>query len=174
MPKKKSPSKPRRRSVKETKLVRENQQLKLERDEAREEQSATSEILRVIANSPTAIQPVLDVIAENAARICGTPDVSIMRVEDDAYRIVATYGSAPNWTAGESRPIDRGSVIGRAMVDRQTIHIHDVRVVQDDFWRVKTGAVPQGLRTMLAVPLLREGVAIGVIGIRRTEVRAFT
>src|SRR6185436_19519733 len=76
--------------------------------EALEQQTATSEILRAIANSPTVIQPVLDVIAENAARICGTPDVSIIRVEDDAYRVVAAYGLAPNWTAGETRPIDRG------------------------------------------------------------------
>ena len=142
--------------------------------EALEQQTATSEILRAIANSPTEIQPVLDVIAENAGRICGTPDVAISRVEDDAYRVVATYGPAPNWTAGTTRPIDRGSVIGRAIVDRQTMHIHDVRTVEDDFWRVKAGAVAEGLRTMLATPLLREGVAIGAIGIRRTEVQPFT
>jgi GAF domain-containing protein len=142
--------------------------------EALEQQTATSEILRAIANSPTEIQPVLDVIAENAARICGTPDVAISRVENDVYRFVATYGSAPNRPAGTTRPIDRGSVIGRSIVDRQTIHIHDVRTVEDDFWRVKTGAVIEGLRTMLATPLLREGVAIGAIGIRRTEVHPFT
>ena len=65
-------------------------------------------------------------------------------------------------------------MIGRSIVDRQTIHIHDVRTVQDDFWHVKTGAVVEGLRTMLATPLLREGVAIGAIGIRRTEVQPFT
>ena len=142
--------------------------------EALEQQTATSEILRAIANSPTEIQPVLDVIAENAARICETPNVSIIRVEDDAYRVVAAYGVASNWTAGDTRPVDRGSVVGRSIVDRQTMHIHDVRTVQDDFWRVKTNAVQQGLRTMLATPLLREGVAIGAIGIRRTEVQPFT
>ena len=62
-----------------------------------------------------------------------TPDVSIIRVEENAYRIVGTYGSASNWTTGEIRPLDRGSVVGRAIVDRQTIHIHDVRAVEDDF-----------------------------------------
>ncbi len=97
-----------------------------------------------------------------------------VRVEDDGYRFVATYGSAPVQAAGETRPLDRGSVVGRAMVERQTIHIHDVRAVQDDFWRVKTGAVQEGLRTMLAIPLLREGVAIGAIVMRRTEVNPFT
>ena len=104
----------------------ENVRLFQELKESLEQQTATSEILGVIASSPTDIQPVLDVIAENAARICETLDVSIIRIEDDAYRVVATYGSAPNWTAGETRPVDRGSVVGRAMVDRQTIHIHDV------------------------------------------------
>ena len=60
------------------------------------------------------------------------------------------------------------------MVDRQIIHIHDVRAVQDDFWRVRTGAVPEGLRTMLAIPLLRESTPIGAIVMRRTEVQPFT
>ena len=142
--------------------------------EALEQQTAISEILRAIANSPTELQPVLDVIAENAARICGTPDVAISRVENDVYRWVATYGIVPTRAVGTTRPIDRGSVIGRSIVDRQTIHIHDIRTVQDNFWHVKTGAVVEGLRTMLATPLLREGVAIGAIGIRRTEVQPFT
>src|SRR4029077_6200822 len=152
----------------------ENVRLFQELKESLEQQTATSEILGVIASSPTDIQPVLNTIAENAGRICGTPDVSIVRVEENAYRSAAIYGSAHNWTAGETRPLDRGSVVGRAVVDRQTIHIHDVRAVEDDFWRVKNNAVLQGLRTMLAVPLLREGLAIGAIGIRRTEVQPFT
>jgi len=152
----------------------ENVRLFNELKESLEQQTATSEILGVIASSPTDIQPVLNVIAENAARICGMPDVAIFRVENNAYRVVATYGSAPVRAAGETRPLDRGSVVGRAIVERQTIHLHDVRAVQDDFWRVKTGAVPEGLPTMLAIPLLREGVAIGAIVMRRTEVRPFT
>ena len=152
----------------------ENVRLFQELTEALEQQTATSEILGVIASSPTDIQPVLNVIAENAARICGTPDVAIFRIEDDGYRVVATYGSAPVQAAGENRPLDRGSVVGRAMIERQTIHIHDVRAVQDDFWRVKTGAVQEGLRTMLAIPLLREGVTIGAIVMRRTEISPFT
>jgi GAF domain-containing protein len=161
-------------AIENVRLFKEIQERNRDLTEALEQQTATSEILRAIANSPTEIQPVLDVIAEHAGRICGTPDVSIVRVEDDAYRIAAIYGSAPNWTVGENRPVDRGSVIGRSIVDRETIHLHDVRTVQDDFWRVKTNAVQQGLRTMLATPLLREGVAIGAIGIRRTEVQPFT
>src|SRR4029078_10335006 len=152
----------------------ENVRLFQELTEALEQQTATSEILGVIASSPTDIQPVLNVIAENAARICGMPDVAIFRVEDDGYRVVATYGSAPVQAAGEIRPLDRGSVAGRAMVDRQIIHIHDVRAVQDDFWRVRTGAVPEGVRTMLAIQLLRESIPVGAIVMRRTEVQPFT
>ena len=152
----------------------ENARLFQELTEVLEQQTATSEILGVIASSPTDIQPVLNVIAENAARICGTPDVAIFRMEDTGYRVVATYGSAPVQAAGQIRPLDRGSVVGRAIVECATIHLQDVRAVQNDFWRVKTGAVPEGLRTMLAVPLLREGMAIGAIVMRRTEVQPFT
>ena len=152
----------------------ENVRLFQELQESLEQQTATSEILGVIASSPTDIQPVLNVIAENAGRICGMPDVAIFRIEDDGYRVVATYGSAPVQAAGEIRALDRGSVAGRAMVDRQIIHIHDVRAVQDDFWRVRTGAVPEGFRTMLAIPLLRESTPIGAIVMRRTEVQPFT
>ncbi|MGH7783182.1 MAG: GAF domain-containing protein, partial [Candidatus Binatia bacterium] len=152
----------------------ENARLFQELEEALGQQAATSEILSVISSSPADVQPVLDVIAENAAGICGTPDVAIFRVEGDSYRVVATYGSAPVQAAGETRTLDRGSVVGRAMVERQTIHIHDIRAVQDDFWRVKTGAVVEGLRTMLAIPLLREGIAVGAIVMRRTEVNPFT
>jgi two-component system, NtrC family, sensor kinase len=152
----------------------ENVRLFQELKESLEQQTATSEILGVIASSPTDIQPVLNVIAENAARICGTPDVAIMRVENNGYKIVATFGSAPVQAAGETRPLDRGSVVGRSMIDCQTIHIRDVREVQEDFWRVKNGAVQEGLRTMLAIPLLRKDIAIGAIVMRRTEVFPFT
>src|SRR4029434_3063989 len=74
--------------------------------EATEQQIATSEILRVIASSPTEIPPVLNVIGENGECICGMPDVAIFRVEDDGYRVVATYGSAPVRAVGEIRPLD--------------------------------------------------------------------
>ena len=98
-------------------IALENVRLFQELKESLEQQTATSEILGVIAGSPTDIQPVLNTIAENAGRICGTPDVSIIRVEENGYRIAATYGSAPNWTVGEVRPLDRGSVVGRAIID---------------------------------------------------------
>ena len=72
-------------------------------------------------------------------------------------RIVGNVWLRPNWTTGEIRPLDRGSVVGRAIVDRQTIHIHDVASSRRRVLARQNNAVQQGLRTMLAVPLLREG-----------------
>src|SRR5262249_47160777 len=77
--------------------------------ESLEQQTATSEILGVIASSPTDIQPVLDVVVENAARLCGSVDAQIFRVEDDVLRVVASYGPFP----AVPLPVDRGSVTGR-------------------------------------------------------------
>src|SRR5262245_16714405 len=152
----------------------ENARLFNELKESLEQQTATSEILGVIASSPTDIQPVFDTILANAARLCGAPDAGISLVEQDVYRVTAICGSAPARVVGETRPIDRGSVVGRAIVDGQTMHIHDIREVEADFWRVKDTAVRLGIRTMLATPLLRDGVAVGVIHLRRLEVRPFT
>jgi len=151
----------------------ENVRLFNEIKEALEQQTATSEILGVIASSPTDIQPVLDVVAENAARVCGADDALVLRVDGNFLRLVASYGSIPvPIYDDEARPIARGLVLGRAAVDRQTIHIHDFLAVAADF--PESRALQGGYRTMLVTPLLREGVPVGVIGIRRMEVRPFT
>jgi len=143
--------------------------------EALEQQTATSEILGVIASSPTEVQPVLDAIAQTAARLCEATDAIIDRVDGDVLRRVAIYGSIPSTRRlGEPRPISRLSILGRAIIDRETIHIHDVSTpeVQAEFPEARGRIV--GIRTNLTTPLLREGVPIGVIHIRRTEVRPFT
>ena len=151
----------------------ENVRLFQELTEALEQQTATSEILGVIASSPTDIQPVLDVVAENAGRVCGATDAIIQRVEGNALRRVAHYGPLPG--VEEATPISRGWVVGRAAVDRRTIHVHDVAAeVEIEFPESKSLRQINPTRTMLAAPLLREGVPIGVIGIRRLEVRPFT
>src|SRR5262249_32017668 len=149
----------------------ENVRLFQELKESLEQQTATAEILSVIASSPTDIQPVLDVVAENAARVCGADDATIRLVEGNVLRRVAHRGHIPAPPVLEL-PVDRGSVTGRAAFDRETIHIHDITVEAD--FPVLQGGRTEGLRTMLAAPLLREGVPIGTITIRRLEVQPFT
>jgi GAF domain-containing protein len=139
--------------------------------EGQEQQTATSEIIRVIASSPTDVQPVLDVVAENAARLCGASDAQILRLEGDILRRVALYGLLP--PGHSERSVTRNRVSGRSVIDRETIHLHDL----EDEEVKKEFPVTQGtfrVRTVLATPLLREGDPIGVIVIRRTEVRPFT
>ena len=140
-----------------------------------EQQTATSEILGVIASSPTDIQPVLDSVAENAARVCGATDAAIfLRIEGARYRKAAGYGPDPGSPIGTERPLDRDSVAGRLMVDREAIHIHDFLEVAADYPASEGPARREGYRTMLGAPLLREGVAIGAITSRRMEVRPFS
>ena len=141
--------------------------------ESLEQQTATSEILGVIASSPTDIQPVLDVVAENAARLCDAFDALIYRVEDDAFQPVAVYGPMP--VVPNRRPIARGIPVARAIIDRQTIHVHDLAAeLETEFPDSRSIQQVTGTRTVLATPLLREGVPVGAIVIRRTEVRPFS
>ena len=115
-------------------LTHRTAQLEASNSELREtldQQTATSEILGVIASSPTDIQPVLDVVAENAARLCDATDAQIIRVEGDFTRTVASYGTQPGHGREDKRPITRGRVASRAITDRQTIHIHDLAAESD-------------------------------------------
>jgi len=140
--------------------------------EALEQQAVTSEILGVIASSPTDLQPVLDVIAENAARLCDARDADILRVEGDVLRRVASYGPMPRV---HELPITRGIPGGRAVIDRQAVHVHDLQAeIETDFPEARIAQQLSATRTILAAPLLREGVAIGCIAVRRREVRPFT
>ena len=152
----------------------ENVRLFQELKESLEQQTATSEILGVIASSPTDIQPVLDTIAENAARVCGSYDAVIRLVEGKILRLAAHYGPVePGF--GVEQPLTRGSAGGRAVIDQKIIHIEDLKaVVTTEFPEAVNARERMGGRTVLAAPLLREGVAIGVIFIRRIEVRPFT
>ncbi len=152
----------------------ENVRLFNEIKDALEQQTATSEILRVIASSPTDIQPVLDVIGESAARLCSAKDVAIRLVERNILRLAAHQGSIPFFAAPEL-PIYRDSVLGRAVVDGQLIHVEDLQsVAATEFPETRAITERAGDRTILAVPLMREDVAIGVIVIRRTEFNPFT
>src|SRR5215468_4452493 len=178
MPTKKSQSKSQRASSKkaDAQLVRENKELKFERDGLLEREAATSDILRMIARSPTDLQSVLDGIAERAARLCDAEDAAIFRPDGNLLRLVAHFGPIPIAGAvGETaRVLNRDTPAGRAIIDRKTIHVHDLRAADAEFPEAKARGIAMGLRTVLDAPLLREGVAIGAIHIRRREVRPFS
>jgi GAF domain-containing protein len=141
--------------------------------EALEQQTATSEILRVIASSPTDLQPVLDAMAESAARVCGADDAAILRLDGDVLHSVAHHGPIL-YVPGLVVPAIRGTVTGRSVLDRQTVQVADLRAEAQEFPESSTLGRELGHRTILSVPLLREGVPIGAILLRRTEVQPFT
>jgi methyl-accepting chemotaxis protein len=157
-------------------LERKVEERTRELSESLERQTATAEILRVISSSPTDIQPVLDAVAESAARLCESIDCQIYRVDGDSLRKVASYGSIASGLAiGEARAIGRGWVTGRAVVERQTIQVHDLAAeLETEFPEAKPMQMRVGFRTTLGTPPLREGVPIGAILIRRMEVRPFS
>src|SRR5262245_2304714 len=141
------------------------EELRRELAEAREQQTATAGILAAMSSSPTDPYRVFADIAASAARLCDAYDATIRQVDRGQLRLVAHYG--PMLT-GPTVPLMRGGAVGRAVLDRQTIHLTDVQSEMDEFAR------RLGYRTILCVPLLRASEAIGVITIRRTEVRPFT
>src|SRR5262249_19944266 len=157
------------------KLSQEVKELRRERNESLEREVATSDILRMIARSSIDIQPVLDAIAERAARLCDAEDAAIFRLDGNFLRLAAHFGSIPMADAvGEGHVLDRSSPAGRAVIDRQTIHVHDLRAADAEFPSAKTRGIRMGVRTVLSTPLLREGIAIGTIHIRRREMHPFS
>ena len=149
----------------------ENVRLFTETKEALERETATAEILRVISSSPTDVQPVLDTVAESAARLCEAPDVSIFLREADRLRVAARHGSIPSDTA---LPLTHNTGVGAAVLAGRTVHVADMQAEVDRFSVSVENAQRLGFRTVLNVPLMREGVAIGAISLRRTEANLFS
>jgi two-component system, NtrC family, sensor kinase len=156
----------------------ENVRLFNETKEALEQQTATAEILRVIASSPTDVQPVMEAVAENAARVCGATDSSIFRLEGEHLRLVARHGSLRRPLAiGDTIPVSRDTLAGRVVRDRQTLHVEDLLAAEPEFPLAASlnRQAGSGSRTMLATPLLRESTPLGVIVIARgPEVQPFS
>ena len=125
----KTKAKPRRPVVKKSqpKQAENIQSLRRERDESLEREAATSDILRMIARAPADLQSVLDTIAERAAKLCDATDASIFRVDGNVLRIAAHFGPIPMACSGEARRYRSWHApSGRAIIDRQTIHVHDL------------------------------------------------
>ena len=141
--------------------------------EALERETATREILRVISSSPADIQVVLDAVAKSAARLCVADDTVIRRRDGDFLGRVAHHGRLPV-RPGLAIPVTRGTVVGRSMLERRPIQVPDLQAETEEFPEGSTNAREHGFRTVLTVPLLRQGNAIGAVQLRRTEVQPFT
>jgi signal transduction histidine kinase len=141
--------------------------------EALQQQTATSEILRVISSSTTDLQPVMDAVAESAGRLCDA-DTVIHRLEGGFSERVAHFGPTPSGPLGSRIPLTRGSVSGRAMIDRRPVQVEDLQAAGEEFPEGYALAQEHNHRTTLCVPMLREGVTIGSILLRRREIRPFT
>src|SRR6516225_8087679 len=153
----------------------ENARLLSELRQSLQQQTATADVLKVISHSSFDLQVVLDTLVESAARLCEADTVAIGRPKGETYYFEASYGLSREYAefvASHSAGVDRGTVAGRVLLERKIVHVPDVLV--DPEYTYRGGQKIGGFRTLLGVPLLREGSPIGVITLGRTSVRPFS
>ena len=153
----------------------ENTRLFSELRELLQQQTATSDVLKVISRSTFDLQIVLDTLVELAARLCEAGNANIWQPKGEVYRLAASYNEnlkTKEFLEGIAIEAGRGTVVGRSLLERKTVHVHDVQADPD--YLLAKGRGLDSFRTVLAVPMLREGVAIGVLALTRREVRPFT
>jgi signal transduction histidine kinase len=141
-----------------------------------EQQTAISEILRVISASPTDVQPVLEVVAERAARLCDAPYARVMMIEGDELHSRADFTVEPDKRITTfAVPLKRTSITGRAVTERRSVHFADVQAVADtEFPDARENIFNLGVRAVLAVPLMREDTAYGGIFVYRSTPGLFS
>jgi two-component system, NtrC family, sensor kinase len=155
----------------ETKVARLTREL----NEALEQQKATAEILGAISRSRFELQPILQIVVNTAARLCQANKAVIFRLEGGVYRFAAGHSLDPAYLEIERQtPISPGpeTLIGRAAMSRQVARIHDA--LTDPLYEKKEDAKLGGHRSMIGVPLMREGEPVGVIGLSRSRVEPFS
>src|SRR5262245_30922305 len=167
-------------AIENARLFAAEQQRRRELAEALDQQTATSEVMQVISSSTGELQPVFQAMLENATRICEAKIGILFRYENGAYSAVAMLGVTPAYAEWLGRgPIRPGPTtgLGRVADTRQTIHIVDTQAEQvyaeREPLRVATAELG-GARTLLNVPMVKEGELIGALGIYRQEIRPFT
>jgi GAF domain-containing protein len=154
----------------------ENTRLLNELRESLQQQTATADVLKVISRSAFDLQVVLETLVENAVRLCSADKGFIYRQDGELYRVAASFGHAPDFIEVVKRnPIhkDRTSATGRAVLERRVVHISDILADPEYRWAEEHRGEEEMHRTIVAVPMLREGVVLGVIVIRRTRVQPF-
>src|SRR5262249_11644291 len=143
-----------------------------ELEEALDYQTATSDVLEVISRTPIDLQPVLAAICETVARLCETKDAEIFIRDGDRLRLGWVQGTMG--TEAETWPITRGLVMGRAVLNRELIQVHDLTAASEEYPEGYQSSLLVGHRTIIAVPLMRKGAAVGVLTLRRSVVKPFT
>jgi GAF domain-containing protein len=155
----------------------ENTRLLNELRQSLQQQTATADVLKVISRSAFDLQTVLDTLVESAARLCGADKAQILRPtgKDGSYYSAASYRHTPEYNAfvnARTYSAGRGSVVGRVLMESKPVQIPDV--LADPEYTVQDLARIGGFRTILGVPLLREGIVIGLITLQRPTVAPFT
>jgi two-component system, NtrC family, sensor kinase len=133
--------------------------LRLERDEALEQQKAAAEVLKIISASRTELEPVLEVVVRSAARYCEADDVTLFELDGQDLRAAAHWGAVRH-LEGLRFPCTRGSVAGRVVLERKPVHVIDLQAEAEEFPEGCAMARRFGHRTIASVPLLREGLAV--------------
>jgi PAS domain S-box-containing protein len=161
-------------------IAMENARLITETREALDQQTATAEVLQVINSSPGVLAPVFDAMLEKATRLCEAQTGHLVRVENGLFYRVASHGVPADFDnvlpLNAPMPHPTHSPALRMVASRAAVHVHDLR--EDESYRlgapIEVAAVEAGIRTLLFVPLLKEGEVAGFFVVHRHEVRPFT